>query len=205
MTQADADPESGAVGSTVAGSGQHVPYPEWPPSWQISYWAFHQQFRTRYLNWAYLRLGSDADAEEAVDATFDNLTDKWGQMLEMENLNGYAWKILRHRVFDQARARGRRESPMDAASFDAAMTRQSQDPFADLAEAMVAFHEIRSLPERQRDVMELCACLEYTTEEAAELMGVERATVRSLKRQARQRLIARVRGENAEGTNGEQQ
>ncbi|MEU6235400.1 sigma-70 family RNA polymerase sigma factor [Kitasatospora sp. NPDC047058] len=205
MTQADADPEGGAVDFTVTRSGQQLPYEAWPPAWQSTFWAFHRQVRTRYLEWAYLQLGSDADAEDAVDATFDSLTDKWGQMLQMENLKGYAWKVLKHRVIDQARRQGRRAQPMDTAAFEAAMTNMSHDPFEDLAEAMAAYHELRRLPERQRDVMELCSCLGFTTQEAAALMGVERATVRSHMRQARQRLAARLREDSVEGTDGEKQ
>ncbi|KJY26514.1 hypothetical protein VR45_36840, partial [Streptomyces sp. NRRL S-495] len=78
MTQAETDPEDGAVESAVTGSThRRVPYEAWPPAWQAAYWAFHKRVRTRYLDWAYLQLGSDADAEEAVDATFDAITDNW--------------------------------------------------------------------------------------------------------------------------------
>ncbi|OKH97604.1 hypothetical protein AMK13_38345 [Streptomyces sp. CB02056] len=161
--------------------------------------------RARYLEWAYLQLGSDADAEDAVDATFDKLADKWCQMLRMDNLPGYAWKVLKHRVVDQARMRGRRAAPMDIAAFEAALTTMSHDPFEDLAEALAAYHEIRRLPERQRDVMELRSCLGFTTEEVADLMGVKDATIRSHMSQARQRLAARLR-EDVEGTaDGEKQ
>ncbi|MER5352629.1 sigma-70 family RNA polymerase sigma factor [Kitasatospora sp. NPDC002551] len=205
MTQAETDPEDGAVESAVTeGAHQRVPYETWPPAWQAAFWAFHSQVRTRYLEWAYLQLGSDADAEEAVDATFDALTDKWDQMLRMKNLPGYAWTVLKHRVVDQLRRQGRHAVPMDHAVFDAAVATRTRDPFQDLTEAMVAFQELRRLPERQRDVMELCACLGFTTEEVAYLMGVERATVRSHIRQARQRLAYRLR-EDVEGPEGEKQ
>ncbi|MDX3761012.1 hypothetical protein ACWDBO_26220 [Streptomyces mirabilis] len=42
------------------------------------------------MRYAYLQLGSDADAEEAVDLTFDQVMDRWPRMLRMENLEG--WK-----------------------------------------------------------------------------------------------------------------
>ncbi|MFJ4673007.1 RNA polymerase sigma factor [Kitasatospora purpeofusca] len=205
MTQAETDPEDGAVEPAVTGSAhQRVPYEAWPPSWQATYWAFHRRVRPRYLEWAYLQLGSDADAEEAVDVTFDALTDSWEQMLRMENLPGYAWTVLKHKVIDQIRRQGRRAVPMDHAAFDAAIATRTHDPFEDLAEAISAFQELRRLPERQRDVMELCACLGFTTREAADLMGVEPATVRSHIRQARQRLADRLR-EDVEGPGGETQ
>ncbi|KJY26525.1 sigma-70 family RNA polymerase sigma factor, partial [Streptomyces sp. NRRL S-495] len=145
-----------------------------------------------------------ADAEEAVDATFDAITDNWDQMLQMQNLPGYAWTVLKHRVVDQMRRQGRRAMPMDHAAFDAAVATRTHDPFQDLAETLAAFQELRRLPERQRDVMELCACLGFTAEEAADLMGVERATIRSHIRQARQRLADRLR-EDVEGPEGETQ
>ncbi|MFE9427815.1 RNA polymerase sigma factor [Kitasatospora sp. NPDC006697] len=173
-----------------------VPFTGWSQEWQVTYTAFHADVYKKYLTVAYLQLGSDADAEEAVDATFDVLADKWGQMLRMDSLRGYAWTVLKRRILDQVRRRTRRGNWMEMAAFQTANV-GPDDPFDLLTMRMAAFEEIRRLPERQRDVVALCHCLDYTTEEAADLMGVEAATVRSHLSQARRRLAARL-GEDAD-------
>lgn len=83
----DGGPEEtgGAVGAPRA-----VPIDQWDPTVQMAYWGFHHQRRQDYMRYAYLQLGSDADAEEAVDLTFDQVMDRWPRMLRMENLEGYA-------------------------------------------------------------------------------------------------------------------
>lgn len=83
----DGGPEEtgGAVGAPRA-----VPIDQWHPTVQMAYWGFHHQRRQDYMRYAYLQLGSDADAEEAVDLTFDQVMDRWPRMLRMENLEGYA-------------------------------------------------------------------------------------------------------------------
>ncbi|MFG2030081.1 hypothetical protein [Streptomyces sp. NPDC048825] len=66
-----------------------MPINQWDPAAQMGS-AFHQQRRTDYMHYAYLQLGSDADAEETVDLTFDQVMDHWLRMLRIENLEGYA-------------------------------------------------------------------------------------------------------------------
>ncbi|MEV6057930.1 sigma factor [Streptomyces sp. NPDC052107] len=59
------------------------------------------------MRYAYLQLGSDAEAEEAVDLTFDQVMDRWPRMLQMENPESYAWTILQRRIIDVHRKRQR--------------------------------------------------------------------------------------------------
>lgn len=102
----------GAVGAPRA-----VPIDQWDATAQMAYWGLHQQRRTDYMRYAYLQLGSDADAEEAVDLTFDAVMDCWPRMLEMENLEGYAWTILKRPIIDMHRKRRRRPELMETGRF----------------------------------------------------------------------------------------
>jgi RNA polymerase sigma-70 factor (ECF subfamily) len=95
----EAGPEETAIGVPRV-----VPIDQWDPAAQMAYWGFHQQRRTDDMPYAYLQLGSDADAEEAVDLTFHQVMDRWPQMLQMENLEGYAWTILKRRIIDMHRS-----------------------------------------------------------------------------------------------------
>jgi RNA polymerase sigma-70 factor (ECF subfamily) len=181
----EAGPEEtgGAVGVPKV-----VPIDQWPMAWQMSYWGFHQQRRTDYMSYAYLQLGSDADAEEAVDLTFDQVMDRWPQMLQMKNLEGYAWTILKRRIIDIHRKRRRRPELMETAAFEAALADPAEDPYDTLTDAIALYAAVAALSERQRDAILLHYGMDFTTAEAAELMGNEEATLRSQLRTGRRRL-----------------
>ncbi|MFC8094614.1 RNA polymerase sigma factor [Streptomyces sp. NPDC057301] len=197
----EAGPEEtgGAVGVPKA-----VPIDQWPMGWQMAFWGFHQQRRSDYMNYAYLQLGSDADAEEAVDLTFDQVMDRWPQMLRMENLEGYAWTILKRRIIDMHRKRRRRPELVDTAAFEAALADRSEDPFDTLTDAIELYGAVAALSERQRDAILLYYGIGFTTAEAAELMGTVDATVRSQLRTGRRRLATLLKlrcPEQSDGTN----
>ncbi|MFC4470391.1 sigma-70 family RNA polymerase sigma factor [Streptomyces xiangluensis] len=106
----------------------------------------------------------------------------------MEHLEAYAWAILKNRITDQQRKRSRRPEPMDIAAFEAALRDHAEDPFDVLADAIVLYEAARRLSERQRDLIVLRYGMGYSTAEAAALLGLEEATVRSHLCQARRRL-----------------
>ncbi|PWJ02371.1 RNA polymerase subunit sigma-24 [Streptomyces sp. NWU49] len=173
----------GAVGTPGV-----VPIDQWDVAAQMSYWAFHQQRRIDYMRYAYLQLGSDADAEEAVDLAFDRMMDRWLGMLQMENLEGYAWTILKRRIIDMHRKRRRRPELMETAAFEAALAEHVEDPYDTLADAITLYTAVSALSERQRDAILLHYGLGFTAAEAAEVMGNQEATVRSQLRTGRRRL-----------------
>ncbi|UUU37802.1 hypothetical protein [Streptomyces sp. NBC_00162] len=93
---ADPEPPSSA-------SAQHPALAGWSTADERSFWGFHDDRYKPYLYFAYKQLGSDADAEDAADKTFDEIMNNWQRMLGMENLPGYAWSILKSRISDQRR------------------------------------------------------------------------------------------------------
>jgi RNA polymerase sigma-70 factor (ECF subfamily) len=173
----------GAVGTPRA-----VPIDQWDVTAQMSYWAFHEQRRVDYMRYAYLQLGSDADAEEAVDLAFDRMMDRWLHMLEMDNLEGYAWTILKRRIIDMHRKRRRRPELMETAAFEAALADHVVDPYDTLTDAITLYAAVSALSERQRDAILLHYGLGFTAAEAAEVMGNQESTVRSQLRTGRRRL-----------------
>ncbi|MFF9409856.1 RNA polymerase sigma factor [Streptomyces anandii] len=189
----------GAVGVPRA-----VPIDQWDMTAQMAYWGFHQRRRTDYMRYAYLQLGSDADAEEAVDLTFDAVMDCWPRMLKMENLEGYAWTILKRRIIDMHRKRRRRPELMETAAFEAAVADHVEDPYDALTDAIALYGAVASLSERQRDAILLHYGMGFTAAEAAEVMGNEEATVRSQLRTGRERLAHTLKlrcPENPDGKN----
>ncbi|GGN87276.1 hypothetical protein GCM10011579_079880 [Streptomyces albiflavescens] len=66
--------------------------------------------------------------------TFDQVIDRWPQMLQMENLEGYAWTILKRRTIDMHRKR--RPELMEVAAFEAALADPTEDPYDTLTDAI---------------------------------------------------------------------
>ncbi|MFH8574183.1 RNA polymerase sigma factor [Streptomyces sp. NPDC017993] len=151
--------------------------------------AFHQLYRGPYIHWAELYLASRADAEEAVDQTFEELYLGWADVLQHENPNAYAWVVVKHRTIDYARARGRRPALIDTAAFETAALRDAVDKIGELEQGLHIYAAIRALPERQHDTVVLRYCLGYTVRETADILGVTEAGVRSTTRYARRRLL----------------
>ncbi|MFH8346102.1 RNA polymerase sigma factor [Streptomyces sp. NPDC018045] len=150
--------------------------------------AFHQLYRAGYIRYAELHLKSRADAEEAVDLAFEQLALCWRTVLEQPVPEAYAWRVVKNRTIDHARARGRRPVVVDVAAFETHSLRHSLDPIGELEESLTLYQAVAALPERQRDVMLLRYALGYATKETARLMGITEAGVRSTTRHARRRL-----------------
>lgn len=94
--------------------------------------AFHQIHRPTYVRWSERYLGSRRDAEEAVDQTFEELARNWRQILTKESPAAYAWKVMKNRTIDYARARGRRPEPCESVVFDTADMATTSDPITAL-------------------------------------------------------------------------
>jgi RNA polymerase sigma-70 factor (ECF subfamily) len=151
--------------------------------------AFHQLYRSAYVRWAELHLGTRAAAEEAVDHAFTHLAAEWRQVLRHDSPAGRAWEILKRHTAEAARAAGRPVGAVDAAAaFDTHALRTAVDPVGELAETLSVYRAIGDLPERQRDVIVLRYCLGYDVRETADILGVSEPGVRSTARYARHRL-----------------
>ncbi|NXY95549.1 RNA polymerase sigma factor [Streptomyces sp. BR123] len=174
-----------------------TPMSQWNPTARLSYWAFHANRRPSYMRFAYLQLGSDSAAEDAVDATFDSIMNEWLRMLHMDRLDAYAWTILKQRLVDRQGQRGTWPDPMDISAFEAALKEAATDRYEVLTDTIRFYSAVSRLAERQRDAVLLRYGLQCTPGEAASVMGVDEATVRSQLGQAHRRL-ARLLDTSAE-------
>ncbi|MGW7064586.1 sigma-70 family RNA polymerase sigma factor [Streptomyces sp. NPDC054904] len=158
-----------------------------PSGLRASYWGFHDTTYGQY--WDYARdalAGSDADADDAVDAAFSAIAGEWPRMQSMANPEGFAWKILKFRIEDVRRRK--RPEPMDLTTLEGGTDGAAEDPYEDLTRRITLDQAMRHLTERQRDVLTMTIRLEYTDQETAVIMGVEPNTVRTTRSQARQKL-----------------
>ncbi|MFC4495363.1 RNA polymerase sigma factor [Streptomyces ovatisporus] len=160
--------------------------------------AFHQLYRGRYIQWAELYLRSRAEAEDAVDDAFEQLYMAWPAVLQQKHPNAYAWKVVKNRTIDHARARGRRPTVVDTAAFEADAVRFAIDPIGELEEVLPIYQAIETLPCRQHDVIVLY-CLGYSAKDVADLLGITEAGVRSTARFARRRLQEALEAETTGG------
>ncbi|MFE4260845.1 RNA polymerase sigma factor [Streptomyces sp. NPDC056883] len=172
---------------------------QWNATARLSYWAFHADRRPAYMRFAYLQLGSDAAAEEAVDAAFDSIMGEWLRMLHMDRLDAYAWTVLKQRLIDRQFRRSPWPEPMDTSAFEAALkeAHAEADQYEVLTDTIRFYSAVSRLAERQRDAVLLRYGLQCTPGEAATIMGVDEATVRSQLGQA-QRRLARLLDTSAE-------
>ncbi|WP_223284115.1 RNA polymerase sigma factor [Streptomyces sp. FBKL.4005] len=172
----------------MTGQGQRRPSGAVVPQLPADFRAFHQLYRACYVRWAELHLGSRVDAEEAIDSAFEQLAIDWPRVLSQPVPEVYAWKVVKNRTIDVARARGRRPSVVDFAAFETRSLHQAVDPIGELEESLSIYQAITQLPERQFDVIVLRYCLGYDTKDTADIMGITVAGVRSTARYARRRL-----------------
>ncbi|OEJ21512.1 RNA polymerase subunit sigma-24 [Streptomyces agglomeratus] len=154
----------------------------------VDFSAFHQMHRPAYIRWAETILNNRSDAEEAVDAAFEQLLKVWPDVLTKENPAGYAWRVLRNITIDTGKARGRRPVLLDMAAFETAALLQAVDPIGQLEESMNLFRIIGELPPRQMDVMLLLHANDLSVDQVAAELGITPAGVRSNARHAKRRL-----------------
>ena len=155
-----------------------------PPDFE----AFHQMYRPLYVNWAKSCLGNRHDAEEAVDAAFEQLLKSWSAVLSKESPAAYAWRVLRNATIDLSRARHRRPALMGEAAFETVALAQAADPISQFEESLGLYEAIGQLPPRQKDVVLLHFGLDYSMVEIADALGITPAGVRSTVRHAKRRL-----------------
>lgn len=126
----------------------------------------------------YLIVGNSHEAEELMQDTFVKVLERWDRI---DNPAGYLYRS----ALNSTRSRFRR---LQLAARRTLTADASEDPFAaaDLRDEVV--RSLRELPERQRTAPVLLDLLDLKSEEAAKVLRVTPATVRSLASHARAAL-----------------
>ena len=118
----------------------------------------------------YLIVGNTHEAEELMQDAFLHVLERWDRI---DDPTGYLYRS----ALNSTRSRFRR---LKLAAKRPLTPGQPEDPFAaaDIRDEMV--RALRALPERQRAALVLLDLLDYRSEDAAKVLGVTAATVRSL-------------------------
>ncbi|MFW6690500.1 RNA polymerase sigma factor [Streptomyces sp. MAR4 CNX-425] len=154
----------------------------------LDFTAFHQLYRPVYVRYAERCLRSRADADEAVDDGFEQVLLMWPEILRMASPAAYVWRVMKNRIVDHARARGRRPVVVEAAVFETATLESCADPIAELEGNLRLLAAVSQLSERQREVIVFRHYEGYSCAEIADHLGLTPAGVRSIDRYARRRL-----------------
>ncbi|MFI8825400.1 sigma-70 family RNA polymerase sigma factor [Streptomyces sp. NPDC053431] len=172
-----------------------APMAGWSPALHDAYWEFHTRWHDHFFDYAHFDLRSEAAALAAVDATFRDLMRQWPRVSAMEKPAAYARTVLKKRIIDQGRRRRRTPIPVDDGVLGGLLDEQAAgiDPFDALVENIALHDAVGRLPERQREAVTHCYLLGRTTAEAAEILGIDAATIRSLLSRARRRLARELR------------
>ncbi|HXY72528.1 MAG TPA: SigE family RNA polymerase sigma factor [Actinomycetota bacterium] len=132
--------------------------------------AFFEEQHKRLFRALYLILGNTHDAEELMQDAFLRVLERWDRI---DDPAGYLFRT----ALNGTRSRFRR---LKVAATRTLSPGQPEDPFAaaDLRDQIV--RALRELPERQRAALVLMDLLDYPSEDAAKILRVTAATVRSL-------------------------
>jgi RNA polymerase sigma factor (sigma-70 family) len=131
----------------------------------------------------YFITGSREDAEELMQDAFLKLWERWDAVAEIGDpvawlfrvsLNGFRMRVRR------AGVAARRVVPIPA----------PRDAFDDIELREDVRRMLRELPSRQRAALVLTEIFDYSSEQAADILGIRPATVRVLASQGRAALRA---------------
>jgi RNA polymerase sigma-70 factor (ECF subfamily) len=121
------------------------------------------------------------DAEELMQDAFLKLWERWDSIGTFEDPVGWLFRVslngFRMRA-RRARVAARRLVPMTS----------PRDPFEDVNIREDVRRMLRSLPHRQRAALVLTEIFDYSSEQAAQILGIQPTTVRVLASQGRAAL-----------------
>ena len=134
----------------------------------------------------YLIIGNSFEAEELMQDAFLKVYERWDRI---ENPAGYLYRT----AMNASMSRFRR---LTLSAKRTISPGQPEDPFAaaDLRDELV--RALRELPERQRAALVLVDLLDQSSDDAAKVLGVTPATVRSLASHGRAALKIRMESDD---------
>ena len=122
---------------------------------------------------AYLMCGDWHEAQDLVQTCLAKLFVSWNRIHRVENLEGYARKVLLHTYLSQRRLKRSREIP--TAEFG---ERYAPDDDPELRLTLIA--ALRELPPRNRAVVVLRYFEDYSVEAVADLLGTTVPAIKSI-------------------------
>ncbi|QQE78169.1 RNA polymerase sigma factor [Alicyclobacillus sp. SO9] len=149
---------------------------------------FHE-YKTELYRYALFVLGNPDDAEDVIQEVFLRVLRYWDGFREDASPKTWLWHILKNCVTDSIRKRqrnGKRTAQLDVNLVDSGAPLDS----------MVEWEEIlKVLSHKQRQVVYLRLIADYSTSQAAELLGYTAGTVRVVLHRAVSKLRKHVQAD----------
>lgn len=145
-----------------------------------SFEEFFDAQRTRLFGALAVMSGNRAEAEEVMQDAFLKIWERWDRVAAMDSPEGFLYRT----AMNVYRTRRRRA----AVAVRKAVNLLPDDALGGVEMRDEVVRLLRALTPREREAMVLTAYLDYSTEEAAQLLGVRASTVRVLTTRARASL-----------------
>jgi RNA polymerase sigma-70 factor (ECF subfamily) len=126
--------------------------------------------------------GDPFEAEEVTQEAFVRVCERWNRVGRLDDPSGYVFSVAMN-VF---RDRYRRARLAVRRAFSLAP--RAADEFADVETHDAVVRMIRGLDPKQRAAVVLTAILDYSAEEAGQILGIGASSVRSLTTRARAQM-----------------
>jgi RNA polymerase sigma-70 factor (sigma-E family) len=150
--------------------------------------AFFDANASRLYRAMYL-VGCDAaEAEDLAQEAFVRVWERWGRVKGMADPVGYLYRT----AMNDQRSRWRHRGVQAKHAGEQGPNRR--DPLAQVDDRDAVIRALGTLPKRTRAALVLIDYLGYSSEQAARVLGVRAATVRSLASQGRKALRERTGG-----------
>ena len=143
--------------------------------------SFFRAEHARLLRALFLVTGNRQEAEELMQDAFLAVWERWDRVRAMESPTGYLYRTAMNAVRSRARRAARIAKRLVGRA-------PAPDELAAADERDAVSRALASLAPRQRAALVLTELLDYSSEEAAELMHVKPVTVRVLASQGRAAL-----------------
>ena len=135
----------------------------------------------RLLRASFVLTGNHQEAEELTQEAFLSVWERWDRVAVMADPVGYLYRTAMNRHHSRRRA-------LERAAKRLVGIERTEDGFQAADERDAVARALTRLTPRQRAAIVLTAMLGFGTEEAARILGVRPATVRSLTSQGRAAL-----------------
>ena len=144
----------------------------------VSFELFFAEQQVRLLRASFVLTGNPQEAEELTQEAFLSVWERWDRVAVMKDPIGYLYRTALNRQRSKRRILLRAAKSLVGATNDG-------DAFAAADERDAMARALAHLSPRQRAAIVLTSMLGFGTEEAARILDVRPATVRSLTSQGR--------------------
>lgn len=140
-------------------------------------------FSTDLLGFIRARTGNKETAEDILQEVFIKIHDKQDQLSSTSKLASWVYQITRNTIIDHYRKRKLNQDELANDLYEETWSEESQSEFTACLRPMM-----RSLPEKDRDILEKFTYGEQSLKDYAQEKGIAYPTARSRVQRARKKL-----------------